>query len=363
MQVSQTSIVSFLETPNARFVIPPYQRAYSWTTDQCFELWLDIKRAARNKRRHFTGTMICVESNGATEIVDGQQRITTIVLLLCALCNHLRHTSGDLAGLSAHEVAQRYLLDGDAPKLTLQRDDEDTLRAVVASASGSSHPQPLPQKPAPRIIENLHFFQEAMTETLSAQERHLTLEELWQGITSLYVIEAQVENTGQAQLVFESLNSKGRPLNLADLSRNYLLLAESHEEQVRLYEEYWSKMEELFAPDPGSLRLNSAIKGWLAVRFRNVRLRSVESVYSGFKQYVEDEYDGTKEDLLREMRGFCLMWAEQYRYHAVKKFKSSYDWAINGAPTLTAGRPLKKATNEAYAQKVREELKHVDANW
>ena len=91
-------------------------------------------------------------------------------------------------------------------------------------------------------------------------------------------------------------------------------------------------------------------------------MKSTETVYSGFKQYVEDEYDGTKEDLLHELRGFCLVWAENYRYHAVKKFKSSYDWARNGAPTLTANYKLKPASNPEYAERVRKELKSVDTN-
>lgn len=362
MQVSQTSITDFLGAPGARFTIPPYQRAYSWTEDQCFELWLDIKRAARSGTRHFTGTLICAAGiEDSLEIVDGQQRITTMTLLIAALCAHLRETGTNKGELSTQAMTERYLVNGSTPKLTLQRDDAATLGAVIANATGGN--TPLPNDPAERITSNLRFFRDAIKATLQDEERPLTLQEVWAGITSLYLIKAQVVDVSQAQRVFESLNSKGRPLNLADLSRNYLLLSESHEEQERLYNEYWSKMEELFAPDPGSLRLNSAIKGWLTVRFRKVRLRSVESVYSGFKQYVEDTYDGTKEDLLREMRGFCLMWAEQYRFHAVKKFKSSYDWAINGAPTLTAGYKLKKAHNEEYAQRVREELKRVDANW
>ena len=184
-------------------------------------------------------------------------------------------------------------------------------------------------------------------------------------IELLELIDIRLDKRAQAQQIFESLNSKGVALNVADLVRNYLLLSEHHDEQTRLYEEYWQPIQEMFTPDPASLKLDSAIKGWLTIRVPGSRIKSAEQVYSSFKHYVEEGLNNTKESLLKELRGFCVMWAENYRYHAVKKFRSSYDWAINGGATLTAGRPLKKAANEEYAQKVREQLKSdaLDGRW
>lgn len=361
MDVRQTSLVDLLGAPGARFVIPPYQRAYAWNGEQCRELWLDIKRAARKGTRHFTGTLLLTKCCPA-QVVDGQQRLTTLTLLICALCAHLREAGGSVDGQDARALAERFLLDGFAPKLALQRADAVALQAIIAQAAdggavGAAFTDAGFADTASTVANAFAFFRQALAEDAASAS------DLWCGIKLLFAIEARMEDGIRAQAVFESLNSKGRALNIADLARNYLLLSESRADQARLYREYWQQMEELFAPDPGALRLNSAVKGWLSVRFRGVRLRSTESVYSGFKQYVEDEYAGTKEDLLREMRGFCLVWAENYRYHAVKKFKSSCDWAVNGAPTLTADRPLKKANDEAYANRVREELKRVDANW
>ena len=354
--VRQTSLVDLLGAPGARFAIPPYQRAYAWGSEQCRELWLDIKRAARKGTRHFTGTLLITQGCPA-QVVDGQQRLTTLTLLICALCVHLREAGNAVDGQDARALAERFLLEGGALKLMLRSADAQALQAVIAQATGASAPAPGSASAAPTVADAFAFFRRSFAEDGTQ------LSAIWRGIQLLFAIEARMEDSIQAQTVFESLNSKGRALNIADLSRNYLLLSESRAEQMRLYSEYWRQMEELFAPDPGSLRLNSAVKGWLSVRFRGVRLRSTESVYSGFKQYVEDEYTGTKEDLLREMRGFCLVWAENYRYHAVKKFKSAFDWAVNGAPTLTAGYPLKKANDEAYANRVREELKRVNADW
>ena len=364
MQIQQQELLSFIGAPDVQLAIPTYQRPYSWTRDQCFELWLDIQRAARADRAHFAGTILFSSeqpSNGMRRIavIDGQQRVTTAVLLLAALCRFLRTSGQSLPGTSAADIAATYLslpsATGSQSKLMLSRADDDTLRAVIGELAGFDAPTPV--QPARNVIDNLAFFAEQMADP--AFDVHA----LWRGLGLLGIIGAEVDDPAQAQLVFESLNSKGRPLAVADLVRNYLLLSENRTEQARLYREYWAPMQELFAPDPGSLRLDSAIKGWLAVRFRKTRMRSPELVYSGFKQYAEDTYEGSKEDLLRELRGFCLVWAENYRFHAVKKFKSSHEWAINGAPTLTAGYKLKKADNEEYAARVRAELKAVDARW
>lgn len=358
MIIGQESFIDFLGQPRTRFVIPVYQRAYSWTQRQCQELWRDIMRAARVEGRHFVGTLLySIEEddergNSRIAIIDGQQRATTITLLITAICNHLQEHVDALPGRTAESLRKTFLLapgcEGEC-KLILSSKDDETLRAVILDASPPPHP-------AARILENLAFFSGLM------QEDDFDIDRLWKGLEGLFAITAQVENAEQAQSIFEGLNSKGYPLTIADLVRNYLLLSESHDAQGRLYDEYWKPMEELFAPDPGSLRLDNAIKGWLSVRFPKTRMKSPELVYSGFKQYVEDEYDGTKEQLLRELRGFSLVWAENYRYHAVKKFKSAYDWAINGAPTLTSDYPLVPPTNPEYAKHVREQLDSVDSS-
>ncbi|RDB63775.1 hypothetical protein C1878_02965 [Gordonibacter sp. 28C] len=359
MKTDKHFVLDLLAAPDTRFVIPAYQRPYSWKRRQCNELWLDLQRAAKADRSHFAGTLLYAreadDAQGARQlaVIDGQQRLTTITLLLVALTRHLKERDIALADLDAAALGAHYLRMGaqaDAPgKLVLSRNDRDTLFAVVHDAKP-------PEAASENILQNLAFFQERMDEDGFDAER------LWRGVKRLFVIDAQVDGTDNAQLIFESLNSKGMPLTTADLVRNYLLLAESHDEQARLYDEYWSPIEGMFRPDPGSLRLDNAIQGWLSVRFRKVRARGAGEVYGVFKQYVEDEFDGTTEGLLRELRNFCLVWAENYRYHAVKKYKSAFSWATNGAPTLVSDRPVKKSVDEAYAEKVREDLGSVDAS-
>lgn len=357
MQTSNALLLDIVGASRTRFVIPPYQRAYSWKRRQCEELWLDIFRAARSASQHFVGTLLYApernDENGNVRfsIVDGQQRTTTVSLILVALARHLKSTGTTLAHTTADEIEAHYLLlDGNSSlpgKLVLSRGD----RASYFDALLGAKPDDIASE---NIAHNLAFFIEKMAEP------DFDAEALWQGLNLLSVIFAEVEKTESAQPIFESLNSKGAPLTTADLVRNYLLLAETHTQQTYLYDTYWSIIESLFVPDPGSLRLDNAIQGWLSVRFRKVRAHGPGEVYSIFKRYVEDDYTGTTEDLLRELRNFCFVWAENYRYHAVKKFRTM-DWAVNGAPTLTSGFTRQKAHNEAYAQRVRAEMRNTDA--
>lgn len=361
MQTRKEPLLELLGTPRTRFVIPAYQRLYSWKERQCHELWLDLHRAARAKTSHFIGTLLYSKEdpdrNGYLRlaVIDGQQRLTTLTLLLEALRRWANLHPEVLHGTSADDIQRRYLradssIDvASAPfKLVLSRNDGPTLEAVLENA-------PLPKHASENVKANLAYFESRM------REDAFDAPTLWCGINNLFVIAAEVDRSDNAQLIFESLNSKGKPLTTADLVRNYLLLAETHEEQTRLYDEYWDPIEGMFQPDPGSLRLDNAIQGWLSVRFRKVRARGRDEVYSVFKQYVEDEFSGTTESLLHELRNFCMIWAENYRYHAVKKYKSAFKWAENGAPTLVSHYKKKQSANQSFADATHAKMDSVDA--
>lgn len=364
MKVSQSSLLDLMARPDARFSIPAYQRRYSWQERQCEELWLDVLRAGRRDEGHFSGTMLYEpDGSGAMSIVDGQQRMTTVMLMLVALRNRLRshpeRECGVSDGLDAATIDSMYLTVGNAgeaneapdvdvvdkprPKLTLSRLDKASMAKAVAGTS----PDDIPSR---NISHNLAYFQSLM------DQDGFDAVLFWKGLKNLNVVMAEIGPEDDAQAVFESLNSKGLKLNIGDMVRNYLLASESHDEQARLYVEYWTVIEGVFDPDPGSLKLDTMIKAWLSVRFTKVRARTPEDVYSAFKRYYDDEYAGDLEPVLNELRSFAMIWAENYRYHAVKKFRSM-PWATNGAQTLTSGYGLKKADNEEYAERVRQELR------
>ncbi|MBQ9041798.1 MAG: DUF262 domain-containing protein [Eggerthellaceae bacterium] len=335
MIIWEVPLLEFLGEPDARFAVPRYQRAYSWEADQCDELWRDLFRAARARRSHFAGALIYAnEREGAAaerSVVDGQQRLTTVSLIIAAMADYLRERGESLFGMGADDLKVAYLRAGDAPKLELSHADNDTLAAIALD-------RPLPANPSKRVCENLACFAAHM------REENFDAAELWQGLNALTVIAIALDRREKAPEVFESLNSKGVPLVTADLVRNYLLLAESHREQARLYETCWQPIQGVFGDDPGSIRLNNAIMGWLAVRFRKIRKLGDAQAFSTFKSFCEDEYEGTVDALLDELYAFCMVWAENYRYHSVKKYKSA-DWAKLGRKTRVSDRPLAKLDN------------------
>lgn len=386
MEVTQTTILDLLSDSANGLSIPSYQRVYSWTTRQCEELWLDVLRAGRDSRPHFTGVMLFEgegadsfggedprdgsphggNGSGRIDVIDGQQRLTTLTLLLLAFARHLGKegvpsASGDAAravcavdGLPhPDDIARRFLLvpgaEGSEPRLLLSREDDATLRTELLGGE-------LPLHPSQRVMGNLSYFEERMADPVFDAGR------FWDGVGRLFVLVVHADSALDAQEVFESVNSKGLPLSLADMVRNYLLLEEDLDEQERLYDEYWFEAESLFYPDPASLKLNSAIKAWLSIRFRQARIGSPEQVYHSFKRYVEDEFKGTRESVLKELRSFCFMWREQYRYHAVNKFYAR-NWAEDGQHTRTGAYVRKEASHEEYATRIQRGVREVDERW
>lgn len=387
MEVTQTTILDLLSDSANGLAIPSYQRVYSWTTRQCEELWLDVLRAGRDSRPHFTGVMLFEgegadsfegedprdgsphggNASGRIDVIDGQQRLTTLTLLLLAFARHLGKgdapsASGDAAGCAARavdglphpeDIVKRFLLvsgaEGPEPRLLLSREDDATLRAELFGTE-------LPLHPSQRVMGNLSYFEERMADPSFDACR------FWDGVGRLFVLVVHADSALDAQEVFESVNSKGLPLSLADMVRNYLLLEEDLDEQERLYDEYWFEAESLFYPDPASLKLNSAIKAWLSIRFRQARIGSPEQVYHSFKRYVEDEFKDTRESVLKELRSFCFMWREQYRYHAVNKFYAR-NWAEDGQHTRTGAYVRKAASHEEYATRIQRGVREVDERW
>lgn len=339
MQIKQQPLLELMGAPNVRFSIPRFQRAYSWDAPQCDELWRDLMRAARAHRSHFMGTLIYLQEErvGIRElaIVDGQQRLTTLTIMLAALASRLRQTGEQLFGIDADYIHQTYLSGANGIKLLLSPVDRATLEAIVCG-------DVMPENASSHVVANLENF------TAKMNAEGFDAMELWQGLDSLFVIASELDRPTQAPVVFESFNSKGVPLVTADLVRNYLLIAESHAEQKRLFEKYWEPITGVFGDDPGSLKLNNAILGWLAVRLKQVRRFGSDQAFSIFKTFCEDEYTGTVEALLEELYAFCLVWAEHYRYHAVKKYKTA-DWAKLGHKTRVSDRPRMKLDNpESY---------------
>lgn len=203
---------------------PIFQRDYSWGTKQCAQLWEDILRVGRDPqaKAHFLGSVVYIGAEDIAAdvprwlVIDGQQRLTTMTLLMAALRDQLR-TLGDSDDhpTSAAAVEDRFLQNRHAKadrrsKLALRRIDQDTLNALVAGKD-------LPSQAATRVRENYAYFLERFAEA--------ELETVWRGIGKLVVVHVSLtRGQDDPQLIFESLNSTGLDLTQADLIRNFVLM-------------------------------------------------------------------------------------------------------------------------------------------
>jgi hypothetical protein len=329
MQTEQQSLLELLATPNVQFAVPVYQRVYSWDAVQCEELWRDTMRAGKLVSDHFVGTVLySVETEassdvGQFDVIDGQQRLATLSIMLSSLVDFLHDSRRALDGVDVEEISRRYLhvlRDGKtASKLLLARADRETFAAVMNDAG-------MPDEPSARVVENSRLFRQHM------DEDGFDARVLWRGMQRLVAIVAELDEEDSPQLVFESLNSKGMPLTTGDLVRNSLLVDVGYKEQARLYHDYWEPIEDALGYDPDGQKLNAAIHGWLAIRFPRAHIHDAGEVYDVFKSCCADANAGSIEDLLDELRGFCLMFGETIRSDPSKKFNAA-DWAHGKART------------------------------
>ena len=239
MKATEAKFLDFIKK-SPQFVIPIYQRTYSWTERECFQLWSDILRTGGNDKvsSHFVGSIMYIEEGLSSVIspspllvIDGQQRLTTMALLIAALAKALENFPEEgrepVAGFSPRKLRHYYLVNPEEEgdwhyKLILSKTDRDSLIAIVG---GNEQPKEYSR----RIAENHKLFESWIA------ERKVDLIALCKGIAKLMVVDI-VLNRGQdnPQLIFESMNSTGKELSQADLIRNFILMGLEPELQTRL---------------------------------------------------------------------------------------------------------------------------------
>ena len=267
----------------SQFIIPVFQRDYSWTEAECDQLWRDILQIASDTtdREHFLGSVVYISTGNTAAsfarwlLIDGQQRVTTLTLLLAALRDHIEQTgwSGTEDGPTARRIEAYFLKNVEEegrrrPKLMLRRHDQATLQAIL----DGNEP---PQDPSERIRDNYEWFCEQLAE--------VDPELVYCGINRLRVVDVTLHRAqDDPQLIFESLNSTGMDLSQSDLIRNFILMRLPEAEQTRLYETYWSKIEGLFC---GSYRTFDAfVRDYLALRSRATKQEKADKIYFAFRR-------------------------------------------------------------------------------
>ncbi len=319
MQIKIESFLDILGIPNTQFVVPVYQRVYSWTARQATGLLEDVLNAARTKTSHFAGILLfSLDTDswgdcGRLRVIDGQQRLTTITLMLIALMRKMEE--GTLNDLTADKVLKRYLLagkdEGAPSKLMLSHLDRGTLATLIDNGE-------MPKEHSERLVENLKIFEDCLDE--GGKE---IADELWRGLNQLQVITALLESEDSPQLVFESLNSKGSPLTASDLVRNTLLFGADEKQRHALYEARWRPLEQAVGAIDGA-SMDTMIRAWLAARFRDERVRNETDIYTVLRNYLRTG-DETMEDMLEDLGKFGAKYTSNDEWRArVDKFAK--DW-------------------------------------
>lgn len=309
MKATEANFLDFLKK-SPQFVIPIYQRTYSWTEKECRQLWDDIVRTGSNDSvsAHFVGSIVYIEkglyqvtSQSPMLVIDGQQRLTTLTLILAALAqavDKLDETKREpVDGFSPRKIRNYYLLnpeeEGDRHhKLILSQTDKASLIAIVGDSEQ-------PKEYSLRVTENFALFES----WIAACNGNLV--PVCKGLAKLVVVDiALSRDQDNPQLIFESMNSTGRELSQADLIRNFILMGLEPKLQTRLYEQFWRPMEVDFGQDAYSTHFDGFMRHYLTVKTGEIP--NVGEVYEAFKGYARSPLVAQKgvEALVADIRAF-----------------------------------------------------------
>lgn len=309
MKAVDSHLLTLLKA-SSQFIVPIYQRLYSWQEPECEQLWADILRAGSNPNlgAHFTGSIVYVARDQATNtsaepdlIIDGQQRVTTVTLILAALAARLEELPSKEQepwdGFSPRKIRNRYLLNDDEEgerqyKLILSQSDKSALISIL---QGVTPPSDL----VTRVIDNFAHFQQKLADPA------LDLAAVCKGLDKLVVVDVKLERgVDNPQLVFEAMNSTGRKLSQADLIRNYVLMDLPTREQERVYTAYWRPMELEFKGGEDS-QFDQFVRHYLTVKTGEIPRQG--DIYEAFKEHAGSlsEKGETIASLVMEMRQYA----------------------------------------------------------
>ena len=291
-------LIKFFDGSDKRFIIPLYQRNYDWKEDNCEQLFQDLLKMHHSDRKsHFFGSIVSSIQSGTEDrfIIDGQQRITTVSLLLIAMVNAFK--VGDIQatdGKLVDKIFKRYLVDEyqeDERKVKLKpiKKDMDAFDALLYKPKEQ-------YLKGSNVTRNYEFFYDKIVKS------GLTMDELFETIKKLEVINIKLDEDDDPQLIFESLNSTGLDLSEADKIRNYLLMSLAPAEQDDLYTRYWNPIEESTKYDPSSF-----VRDYLTMK--QGKIGRIDKIYFIFKEYAENERIGRAE-LLEEMHHYAKIYSQ-----------------------------------------------------
>lgn len=300
---------------NKQFLIPVYQRFYSWDIEQCKRLWNDIVEMQRKgKVGHFVGSIVNIAEQAMPTgvqkymIIDGQQRMTTLTLLLLALRDYAIKNPGDTS-INARRIDNMLLKNeyenGDERyKLLLTETDRDILINLVEE-------KPIAEGTRSRLIENYKFFADKLA------DKEILPAEVYESIGKLQIVNITLDRAvDDAQAIFESLNSTGKELSESDLIRNYVLMGLESSEQIYVYEHLWRPMEQLFVYETQGTVMDAFFRHYLTMKL--ARIPKQARVYEEFKLYHLNCEFGTIRELCQDLLDYA-------KYYTNIVFKRNFD--------------------------------------
>lgn len=323
MNGNAQKLIKYMDGASKRFIIPVYQRNYDWKMEHCKQLYDDLVKVIRqNRKSHFFGSIVSVQSETGTMeeflIIDGQQRLTTISLLLLAIYHLL--SSGKMVSQDRQltdKILKKYLIDEYEPeekriKLKPIKNDQ--------KAFGILFDKDEERIPDSNLTINYQYFYDRI------QREELGIDELFDAICRLEIINISLNHEDNPQLIFESLNSTGLDLSEGDKIRNYILMGLPNEQQAKFYEKYWNRIE-----DHTDYDVSSFVRDYLSIKQQSTP--NMNSVYPAFKKYVEATDQADIEPLLKDLLEYAKRYAILLRGGHSDERLNGYIYRLNRLST------------------------------
>lgn len=279
----------FIEGHKIQFVIPVYQRNYDWLIDNCDQLFSDLVKLSRSNRcSHFFGSIVTSSADSSYNrlVIDGQQRLTTISLLLLAGIKAVKDGAIEISEESkideAYEVFLKAKFCNSERKIKLVPIENDRIAYDKIFNDEDSFDEDS------KITRNYRHFYDLLTR----KPRALSFDQLLDAIERLQIISIELDSDDDAQLIFESLNSTGLALTEADKIRNYLLMSLTPEEQHMCFKNYWQKIEQATENQPTKF-----LRDYLTIQQQLQRPVRQSNIYYEWKKYMDGH--GRKEELVK----------------------------------------------------------------
>lgn len=320
MDARKANIYKFL-SGDKQYIIPVYQRIYSWEIEECKRLWFDIvDMQKKNKNGHFVGSIVSITENDSPSdmskftIIDGQQRITTLMLLLLALRDYA-FIHKEEKSINWKKINNSFLKNPDEDdesqyKLLLTETDKDILISLIEK-------RPIDENLNSRLIRNYKYFFNVI------EKMELSLQEVYEAIGKLQVVDINLDRTNdEPQVIFESLNSTGKELSESDLIRNFILMGLDNKQQKEIYKNIWRPMEQLFRYEKQTLLMDRFFRDYLTMKL--ARIPKLDKIYEEFKMYTNNCGFSTLKDLCNDLYMYAKYYTDMIFEQGNKKLINLY---------------------------------------